>query len=698
MKGSEINPAGSQRTQPAYLPLLFAMAGFVLAQPVYNLILSAPEFLVARQNTQTDLWSLVIVLHAVVPTLLGFVGIVLLKIHRPTGRIYYLIVTFVFTGLFFAQLSHDILAPWLPAFFAVVLCLAILFTRVLLHPNWRKLTWALAVLSVSFPVLFMLQVPELDYGEGVTLPGTDLNIPDSELPPIVMIIADELPLSTLIDGDAEIDQELFPNIYRLQHSSNWYRNAISIADGTPEAVPAILTGKYPSTENTPATIANAPVNLFTILQSGYNLNVSESVTRLCPRTFCPVYSPPGWNRFSALLLDLSALYLHRVLPQQYNYVLPDVSNSFSGFFAEKQQFFPGGWLEFTQGQATANRPEMFRQFLNSIEQQERPTLHFLHFLYPHVPFAYLPDGRNYGDHWLRGLEKEEWHDSAWGVLNSKQRYFLQVQHFDKLIGDLLDHLESLRIFDKSLVVLVADHGVAFRAKDRRRALSELNIAEILRVPLLIKWPRQTTAQIFDAPVMTIDILPTVLGILNYQTPESEFDGIDLGRQLPAPGRDRQALSFKHREYRSFDEAQLAIGSIVELNRSELALDDPDRVLWAIGPFADYRGLPLDSLCKPGPSGIRSVSGQNKPLPGAEDDVIVPAFVTGRFDGDLADDQNYPFVITVDDIIVASGETWQLRGNQLYFAMVEPKYITETDWSPKAWLYTPAACLGYPADG
>jgi hypothetical protein len=47
------------------------MAGFSLAQPVYNLLLQTPVFLVARQNTALDVWVLVFVLSLVIPLLIA---------------------------------------------------------------------------------------------------------------------------------------------------------------------------------------------------------------------------------------------------------------------------------------------------------------------------------------------------------------------------------------------------------------------------------------------------------------------------------------------------------------------------------------------------------------------------------------------------------------------------------------------------
>ncbi len=56
------------RLQLFLLPL--ALCGFAIAQPVYNLLLQTPVFLVARQNTQADVWALVLLLSFVLPVVL----------------------------------------------------------------------------------------------------------------------------------------------------------------------------------------------------------------------------------------------------------------------------------------------------------------------------------------------------------------------------------------------------------------------------------------------------------------------------------------------------------------------------------------------------------------------------------------------------------------------------------------------------
>jgi choline-sulfatase len=108
---------------------------------------------------------------------------------------------------------------------------------------------------------------------------------------------------------------------------------------------------------------------------------------------------------------------------------------------------------------------------------------------------------------------DQWEDLEWAVVSAKQRHYLQTQLADRMTGELIDHLQKSNMLDSSMVVVMSDHGFSFRLNDRRRALGEDNAAELLRVPMFIKHPAQITGQRINEPVMTIDLLPTLLASL-----------------------------------------------------------------------------------------------------------------------------------------------------------------------------------------
>src|SRR6266540_5513394 len=112
-------------------------------------------------------------------------------------------------------------------------------------------------------------------------------LPRATAPPktIVMIVFDELPLTSLMGPGGRIDAARYPAFARLARTANWYRGATAVHDSTALAVPAILEGRYPR-PGLGSDYASHPRNLFTLLAPRYELHVSEEATGLCPHSLC----------------------------------------------------------------------------------------------------------------------------------------------------------------------------------------------------------------------------------------------------------------------------------------------------------------------------------------------------------------------------------------------------------------------------
>jgi hypothetical protein len=683
--------AVKQKSLFIILPL--ALLGFAVAQPIYQLLLQTPQFLLSRQNTGMDILFLAGALSLVLPVLLGMVCWLLDKKWPALAAGFLFLISSTLCALFVAQLTQDSLGASFYLYTLIAATSGVLVSWVLIKTRWSDLLWPLAIISLIFPAWFLLVSPvfkQLDEFATVSLKGPDQ---EQALPNIIFVLFDELPLVTLLDDEMNIDADLFPGFSRLQGMSDWYFNTTSVSDGTADAVPAILTGRYSQGDQRELSIATQPVNLFTNLRHHYELNVSESVTRYCPQSECPRSGPSGLSRLKSLLLDLSAIYLHRVAPLAWQIYLPDVTNNWSGFFAQRQVFFPQGWLENAGEQTIIDRPAFFRRFIASIEKSDTPTLNFIHLLFPHGPVAYLPDGRNYGLQWMRGQMNDQWEDLEWAVVSAKQRHYLQTQLADRMTGELIDHLQESNMLDSSVVVVLSDHGFSFKLNDRRRALGEDNAAELLRVPMFIKHPAQITGQRIDEPVMTIDLLPTLLASLGFDSRQIEMDGKDLAGEALGKQRQRYAKSHLGGDNQLLDESSLQLGELVMENRRQLKLDEPDNALWNIGPYDDSRGKPLSSVCG---EVIRDINvhldGPNE-LPRTLPENRVNLFVSGTFSGNAVNASPMPFIITDQETIVASGTSWTFNGKPLFFALVEPALLDSNDWSPEVWWVENGQCHG-----
>ncbi|MFT7619433.1 MAG: hypothetical protein ACI97A_003087 [Planctomycetota bacterium] len=94
---------------------------------------------------------------------------------------------------------------------------------------------------------------------------------------------------------------------------------------------------------------------------------------------------------------------------------------------------------------------------------------------------------------------------------------------DALSKLALDTLKELGVYDDAIIMLVADHGTGL--KEHGRWAGFLPYQEQIRVPLIMKVPGVTPRRV-KAPVATIDIAPTLMGILDPGA-KNIFDGVSL---------------------------------------------------------------------------------------------------------------------------------------------------------------------------
>ncbi len=106
-----------------------------------------------------------------------------------------------------------------------------------------------------------------------------------------------------------------------------------------------------------------------------------------------------------------------------------------------------------------------------------------------------------------------------------QAYLAACSHTDRMIGQILDALESSPYADNTAVVLWSDNGYHLGEKLHWRKMALWEHAT--RVPLLISAPgRLDAGGSFDAPVSLLDLAPTLTDLAGIATPE-QFQGKSL---------------------------------------------------------------------------------------------------------------------------------------------------------------------------
>ncbi len=97
---------------------------------------------------------------------------------------------------------------------------------------------------------------------------------------------------------------------------------------------------------------------------------------------------------------------------------------------------------------------------------------------------------------------------------------------DVAIGALVDRLRARSTWDDTLLVVTSDHGYSLTPPDLGRAVTDGNAEEVYRVPLFIKAPGQIEGEVVDATAQTIDVLPSIIDLLDAEV-GWELDGHSL---------------------------------------------------------------------------------------------------------------------------------------------------------------------------
>ncbi len=88
-------------------------------------------------------------------------------------------------------------------------------------------------------------------------------------------------------------------------------------------------------------------------------------------------------------------------------------------------------------------------------------------------------------------------------------YARSVREVDRRLGQLFDHLRRLELYDDMMIVLTADHGEEFL--EHGKLLHGTFWEEVIRAPLVIKWPRGRFAgERRTVPSGAVDVAPTLL--------------------------------------------------------------------------------------------------------------------------------------------------------------------------------------------
>jgi arylsulfatase A-like enzyme len=212
---------------------------------------------------------------------------------------------------------------------------------------------------------------------------------------------------------------------------------------------------------------------------------------------------------------------------------------------------------------------------------------------------------------LRQINAGEHPVDAEDVQHIVDTYSAELLSADRALGELFAFLREQGLYDDTLIVFTSDHGEEFGEHGMIGWHSHTLYDELLRVPLIFKFPRSALAgRVVAGQVRAIDIAPTALAALGLPAP-AQFEGVDLAAAARAgradglvavsqeDGRPKAPASLRTRRWKFHD------GKLFDL------LADPGEAVDLAGERPDIVGALRAEL-------ERQVAARPEP------DVIVPA--------------------------------------------------------------------------
>jgi arylsulfatase A len=207
----------------------------------------------------------------------------------------------------------------------------------------------------------------------------------------------------------------------------------------------------------------------------------------------------------------------------------------------------------------------------------------------HAPFCPTPDDADFAA-W-DPLQKERLRDTM---------YFpSMIKYTDKLIGQLLDKLDSINLSRNTIIVFTADNGThpkihSLWNNQVVQGGKGKTLETGVRVPLIVYWKGHVAPSISNNLVDVCDVYPTICDLAGIPYPSSGRDGISFAPKILGTTGPKRGWSFCY-----FD--------------SRPGLDDKDPVQWAQN--SSYKRY--DSILNPLTTGFYNIKKymlEKKPRP------------------------------------------------------------------------------------
>ncbi|MGD8786661.1 MAG: sulfatase-like hydrolase/transferase [Phycisphaerales bacterium] len=272
---------------------------------------------------------------------------------------------------------------------------------------------------------------------------------------------------------------LTPYLNTLSEQGMVFSNARSSLSHTTKALFALLTGRFPSASQDIAEAVPAVkpyVSVATILRRESNYR-----TAFFQSALGNFESRPG------LVYNLG----------------------FDKFWARDDLNDPNSYL----GYLACDEFSMLKTITEWLESDDRPFFLTILCSVTHDPY-----------------EVPEWFETP--AKEPLDRYKQSIRYTDKFVAALDVELARRNLTDKTVFCVIGDHGEAF-GEHGQLGHALIAFDEVLRIPFCLRAPFLIEPGVrVSEPVSSVDLTPTLLGLLGFKIDGIGFDGVDVVDYIP----------------------------------------------------------------------------------------------------------------------------------------------------------------------
>lgn len=313
-----------------------------------------------------------------------------------------------------------------------------------------------------------------------------------------------------------------PTMDRVAAQGVRFANAISTSSWTLPTHLTMFTGRYQLAHGVMHESYTLPAEVPTIGETLKNAGYSTAAFVSAPY----VAAHYGYARGMDVYIDLSSDYGHR-------------KEARSAIVSKELTDLAVDWLE-------KNKDQRFFMFVHNFDA------HYDYTPPPPYDSMFDPDydGTMDGNNFIERKDVNP-HMDRRDLEHILALYDGEIRYADDHIGILLAKLRNLRLDDKTIVIIVSDHGDEFFEhgnKGHHRTLYD----EVLRIPMIIRLPNRAHAgTVVEDQVTLVDLMPTMLDLVGV-TPPARMDGLSLAPVMAGRRSGRSAIYSAFLDKRGFN--------------------------------------------------------------------------------------------------------------------------------------------------